>query len=207
MSFPGYPTYPQDDRRRACGRHGPVISLPRSPVLALTLVFLASGTVWSLDPGPEGSYSVTLGSSLSDTDLHQIAGIAVGLTAATLAVRVQTSGGAAALGLGAAFVAGAMKEIVDLIGPGTAELRDLGNTLIGGLAAGAVVLWTDLLYEPGMAGAFRQRQIFTATMAVSVALPLGLFFLERIAGAARRPAPFGEEQLSAGDEVEEKPDS
>ena len=114
----------------------------------LSIGFASAGIVIALAPEDFGS--------LDPIQMLSLTGIAIG------------SAGLAALG----------KELGDLLGLGEPELRDLANTLAGGVVAAIAVAFTFAFFETGQYSANRPHLVMT--LAASTALPL-IFHLGALA--------------------------
>ena len=88
--------------------------------------------------------SVNIGSDLPDNDLHTLAGLSVGFLAAGVVDGLGVAPAVLApVALASALLAGLAKEMIDRAGYGSPELRDLLNTILGGVVASAGVLFAS----------------------------------------------------------------
>jgi hypothetical protein len=131
-------------------------------------------------------------SPLGDKALHGLAGASFALLASAavspLILSEAANGEAfqralavAASGLGAAVLAGVVKELLDLGGWGRPEWLDLAATLAGGLAASAGVLAVSYL-AAGQGSTGRQLAPVYASFGVVLAIPVSEALLRRLFG-------------------------
>ena len=115
--------------------------------------------------------------SVTDTDLHILAGVAASLGSASVFLFATEAEywslpTIAAVAAAAAVVGGIGKELVDELGLGTPELRDIYNTAIGGLIGIAMLTYSLLAFPPAPVTSGLELRYTFLTIGVALSLPL-----------------------------------
>jgi hypothetical protein len=124
--------------------------------------------------------------------LHVLAGMAIGLTAATLTQDMSDPSAFAGqpmalptVALGAAAIAGIAKELLDSTGFGDPRYTDVLITMGGGLIAAGSMLYTQSVY-PQTGNGRLNSSIFSLVTALLLAVPVGIGFIKEINSAIER---------------------
>jgi hypothetical protein len=127
--------------------------------------------------------------------LHFLAGLALGLSAAELVHALPLSPGlrqspllSPAAALGASVVGGIGKELLDLTGFGDPAVTDALVTMLGGLAAAAVVGYEQSLY-PGSAAGRANEASFLLSSAAVISVPVVIAFIGEVRRFIERRNP------------------
>ena len=121
--------------------------------------------------------SIAHGQEISDADLHSLAGASIALSAAGILLYVlepnaQTLVASAITAGISSLAAGLGKELIDRLGFGTPERRDIANTVLGAAAAISTMMFSAVAFPPSPGLVVKDLRFTFLAMSVGLAVPV-----------------------------------